>query len=128
MRKQNYFIKKKFTNGLNFEHTVFLTEKIVDNILNTVGFEIVKKHYYHEFPCIFYVTKKSEPKEVTYSKSIYQENKKVFLDYVDGQFEDIKKLNDKISKFDGEFFLFGGHIWAHYLIFNGHYILNVSFF
>ena len=121
-----YFIKKKFTNGLNFEHTVFLTEKIVDNILNTVGFEIVKKHYYHEFPCIFYVTKKSEPKEVTYSKSIYQENKKVFLDYVDGQFEDIKKLNDKISKFDGEIFLFGGHIWAHYLIFNGLRVDKIS--
>jgi len=121
-----YFIKKKFTNGLNFEHTVFLTEKIVDNILNTVGFEIVKKHYYHEFPCIFYVTKKSEPKEVTYSKSIYQENKKVFLDYVDGQFEDIKKLNDKISKFDGEIFLFGGHIWAQYLIFNGLRVDKIS--
>ena len=118
-----YFIKKKFTNGLNFEHTVFLTEKIVDNILNTVGFEIVKKHYYHEFPCIFYVTKKSEPKEVTYSKSIYQENKKVFLDYVAGQLDDVKKLNTKISKFDGEIFLFGGHIWTQFLISNG---LNMS--
>jgi len=121
-----YFIKKKFTNGLNFEHTVFLTEKIVDNILNTVGFEIVKKHYYHEFPCIFYVTKKSEPKEVTYSKSIYQENKKVFLDYIVGQIDDVKKLNDKICKFDGEIFLFGGHIWTHYLIFNGLSIDKIS--
>jgi len=121
-----HFIKNKFTNGLNFEHTVFLTEKIVDNILKTTGFEILKKHYHYEFPCIFYVTKKSEPKKVTYSKSIYQENKKVFLDYVDGQFEDIKKLNDKIRKFDGEIFLFGGHIWAHYLIFNGLRVDKIS--
>tara|TARA_Y100000310_G_scaffold330796_1_gene403100 strand:- start:374 stop:1528 length:1155 start_codon:yes stop_codon:yes gene_type:complete len=121
-----HFIKNKFTNGLNFEHTVLLTEELVDIILNIIGFEILKKHYHREFPCIFYATKKSEPKEMTYSHSIYQKNKKVFLDYVDGQIDDVKKLNDKISKFDGEIFLFGGHIWAHYLIFNGLRVDKIS--
>ena len=118
-----HWVQNKFTNALHFEHTVFLTEELVDNILKTIGFEILKKHYHDELPCIFYVTKKSEPKKVTYSKSIYQENKKVFLDYVAGQLDDVKKLNTKISKFDGEIFLFGGHIWTQFLISNG---LNMS--
>ena len=41
------------------------------------------------------------------------------MDYVDGQLDDVKKLNSEISKFDGEIFLFGGHIWSQFLISNG---------
>ena len=118
-----HFVENKFTNGLNFEHTVFLTEELVDNILGSIGFEIIKKQYHDELPCIFYATKKSERKDVTYSHSIYQKNKKVFLDYVDGQLADVKELNEKIDKFKGEIFLFGGHIWSQFLISNG---LNIS--
>ena len=114
-----HLVENKFTNGLNFEHTVFLTEELVDNILGSIGFEIIKKQYHDELPCIFYATKKSERKDVTYSHSIYQKNKKVFLDYVDGQLADVKELNEKIDKFKGEIFLFGGHIWSQFLISNG---------
>ena len=114
-----HFVENRFTNGLNFEHTIFLTEELVDIILGSIGFEILKKHYHNELPCIFYATKKSEPRETTYPHFIYQKNKKVFLDYVDGQLDDVKKLNSEISKFDGEIFLFGGHIWSQFLISNG---------
>ena len=121
-----HFIEKKFTNGLNFEHTIFLTEKIVDVILTRIGFKVIKKHYHDELPCIFYTTKKVEPKKVSYPKSLYQENKKVFLDFVDYHRSEVDELNKKIDSFEGEIFLFGAHIFSQFLIYNGLNIDKIS--
>ena len=114
-----YFIQEGFTNGLNFEHTVFLTEEIVDILLCNIGFKIIKKQYHKGLPCIFYACMKVKPKEKIYPNSIYKKNKKVFLDFVDYYQNNVKKLNEKMNSFDGEIFLFGAHIFSQFLIFNG---------
>ena len=116
-------LEKKFTNQLNFEHTIFLTEDIVDILLSQIGFRVVKKHFYEELPCLFYLCEKVESKKVFWSKSIYKKNKKVFLDFVEFYTKEVKELNKKIDEFDGEVFLFGAHIFSQFLIFNG---LNIA--
>ena len=114
-----HYIKNKFTNALNFEHTIFLTEDILYTLLNQIGFETIKKHYHEELPCIFYACKKTKPKKVNYSKSIYDRNKKVFLEFVNYYKNEVEELNKKIDNFDGEIYLFGAHIFSQFLIFNG---------
>jgi len=118
-----YYIENKFTNALNFEHTTFLTEEIIDTLLSQVGFEIVKKHYHKELPCIFYACSKREPLKIFWSNLIYEKNKKVFSDFVTYYRVEVDELNRQIDNFDGEIYLFGAHIFSQFLIFNG---LNIG--
>ncbi len=114
-----YYIENKFTNALNFEHTAFLTEEIIDTLLSQVGFDIVNKHYHKELPCIFYACSKTQPSGMYYSNTIYEKNKKVFLDFVNYYRAEVDELNRKIDSFDGDVYLFGAHIFSQFLIFNG---------
>ena len=114
-----HYIENKFTNALNFEHTTFLTEEIIDSLMSQVGFNIVKKHYHKELPCIFYACSKTQPSEMYYSNTIYEKNRKVFLDFVNYYRDEVDELNRKIDSFDGEIYLFGAHIFSQFLIFNG---------
>ena len=54
----NEMIKRKYTNGLNFEHTYFLTEEFIDFFLKSSGFELIKKDYFLEDHSIFICAKK----------------------------------------------------------------------
>jgi hypothetical protein len=112
------FLKNKFTNTLNFEHTAFLTEEITDILLNKIGFEIIEKKYYNEHS-IFYACKKSLPQNIDFKSSLYQDNKLAFLNFIKHYQKEIKNLNEQILKHKGNVFLFGGHIFSQFLIFNG---------
>lgn len=112
------FLKNKFTNTLNFEHTTFLTEEITDLLLKKVGFEIIEKEYYGKHS-IFYACKKSFSQNVEFKSSIYRNNKSLFLNYVEYYQNEVKNLNNLIEKHNGKVFLFGGHIFSQFLIFNG---------
>lgn len=114
-----HYIKNKYTNALNFEHTLFITEDIIDKILQKIGFEVVNKKYHEELPCIFYACKKNKPKKVEWDSSFYEKNKKIFLEFVDYHKRDVDDINCKIDSFDGDIFLFGAHIFSQFLIFNG---------
>ncbi len=111
-------LKKYWTNCLSFEHTVFLTEEITDIVLQQSGFKILEKQYYEDHS-IFYACEKSIPQQVEFPSSIYSTNKLIFLNYLKYHQNDIKNLNKKIEEFDGEVFLFGGHIFSQFLISNG---------
>lgn len=113
------FLENRFTNALNFEHTVFLTEENIDILLKKVGFELIEKEYYGEHS-IFYACKKVKPQDVEFKNfHLYEKNKSLFLDYVEYYQNEIKELNQQIEKHNGEVFLFGGHIFSQFLIFNG---------
>ena len=116
------FLENRFTNALNFEHTTFLTEEIIDILLKKVGFELVEKKYYGEHS-IFYACKKSIPQNIKYPNSIYIKNKKLFIDYIEYYQNEVKELNQQIEDYNGGVFLFGGHIFSQFLIFNG---LNIN--
>jgi SAM-dependent methyltransferase len=116
-------LKNKFTNQLNFEHTLFLTEDIIDIILQKVGFAIIEKVYNKGLPAIFYCCEKDEPKDIDFPTNIYTKNKKVFEDFVRYWKIEVDNLNEKIRNFDGEIYLFGAHIFSQFLIYNG---LNIK--
>jgi len=119
-----HFIKEKYTNGLNFEHTLFITEDIIDNLLKKLGFSLIKKQYYSEFPCIFYACKKADPKDISWDSTLYKKNKDIFLDFVKFHAKDVSEINKKIDSFtagtvNGKVYLFGAHIFSQFLIYNG---------
>ncbi len=110
-------LEKKFTNCLNFEHTLFLTEYFTDYLLKITGFEIVAKEYYGDPHSIFYATKKINPPEnPPFLENQYRLYKKTFLDFVSYHTDIVEELNKKISLAQELVYLFGAHIFSQYLI------------
>jgi 2-polyprenyl-3-methyl-5-hydroxy-6-metoxy-1,4-benzoquinol methylase len=112
-------LKRKYTNCINFEHTVFLTEPYIDYLLSKHGFRQVDKEYFKDDHSIFYAyVKDSNTKTIELPKGLYEHNKKLYLDYVDYHKQLIKDLNVKIDNISGDqpIYLFGAHVFAQYLI------------
>lgn len=108
------WLKKKFTNSLNFEHTLFLTEYVIDNILKSSGFKIIKKQYFDKHS-IFYACKKSNKKQLKL-KNNYIAYKKLFIKYVKDLQNTVNTLNKKINVLNKPVYLFGAHIFSQMLI------------
>lgn len=117
----NEMIKRKYTNGLNFEHTYFLTEEFIKIFLENSGFEIVEKEFFQKDHSIFICAKKNINlvKDPNLKKNYYEINKKTFMSYVKHYDDLISQLNIKISKLNSSVYLFGAHIFSQYLITNG---------
>ena len=110
-------LKRKYTNCLNFEHTLFITEPLIEYLLSSSGFEILEKKYYKDDHSIFYsCVKKEKSKIINLPKNYYEENKKVFLDYINYHEKLVNQLNNDIKKINSKEFLFGAHVFSQYLL------------
>jgi len=112
------YLKNKFVNTLNFEHTIFLTKEIIDYLLTKNNFGILEKQEFLEHS-IFYITKKNQSTIKTELPQKYKEYKNMFLDYINYYKKLISDLNNKISLSNDEIYLFGGHVFSQFLIFMG---------
>jgi hypothetical protein len=109
-------LEKKFTNCLNFEHTVFLTEEFTKYILQKAGFKILEVQPFGDPHSIFYATEKiANPSEAKLNNK-YEDYKKLFNDFVSYHKDMITELNQKIEESDAPVYLFGGHIFSQFLI------------
>ncbi|MDB2389799.1 methyltransferase domain-containing protein [Alphaproteobacteria bacterium] len=113
-----YYLKNKFTNTLNFEHTYYLTEEIIEYLLNKHGFELIECKYFHEHS-IFYAFKKTSRNTSFKDVDCYNENKSDYLDFINHYKHELINLNKRISNFKGQIYMFGGHIFSQFLLNNG---------
>ena len=111
------WLERKYTNCINFEHTVFLTEPYVEYLLAKHGYRVINKEYFRDGHSIFYATvREPSVKHVALLSGLYEKNKQVFLNYVQYHEELIKDLNSKMSQSTQPIYLFGAHVFAQYLI------------
>lgn len=119
-------LRRKYTNALNFEHSYFISEDYVDEILREHSFRILDKQYFKEEHSIFFVTEKTnlqiERTSIDYGY-LYKENKRIFLEFIASQQELVSAFNERIEESSSNIYLFGAHIFSQYLI---HFGLNVS--
>ena len=112
-------LQRKYTNCLNFEHTIFITEPYVEYLLSRNGFRKIEKRYFKADHSIFYAyIKDSNVSIASLPEGLYESNKKIFLEYVNYHKNLIRQLNikmEEISKLQS-IYLFGAHIFAQYLI------------
>jgi predicted SAM-dependent methyltransferase len=112
-----YMLKNNYTNCINFEHTIFLTEPYIEHILLKHKFEIVSKEYFKVDHSIFYCAKKVDRSlDCSLNNNLYAINKAYFNNYIQSHLQDVAQLNDLISKTDKPVFLFGAHIFSQYLL------------
>lgn len=110
------WLERKYTNALNFEHTMFLTDYFVDYLLVKYGFKITDKHFYNDHSVFYTAEKLDTPENTPELENKYDEYKKIFMDFIDHHKTLVADLNKKINDFDGEVYMFGAHIFAQYLL------------
>lgn len=119
-------LRRGYTNCLNFEHSVFLTEDSVDGLLTEFGFEVKTKKLFRQDHSIFYSVYRSKEIESKVDwNNHYERNLDIYSKYKVRYKDLIAKFNIVLtdSRNDKKIYLFGAHIFSQYLIFNG---LDVS--
>jgi len=119
-------LKRKYTNVINFEHTIFLTQPYIEYLLSKYHFRIIKKEYFNEDHSIFYACiRDSKVQSSDLPKGLFEYNKKLFLEYVNYHHQLIDELYSKIKTLrkNQKLYLFGAHVFSQYLISYG---LNVK--
>lgn len=112
-------ISLNYTNTVNFEHTILLTEPYIKYLLNKFNFRIVEKEYFKDDHSIFYSCIKDIAKKDNASlEKLYDHNKSIFLKYINYHKKLINEINIKIEnkKKKSNLYLFGAHIFSQYLI------------
>lgn len=112
------YLRCKFSNTINFEHTFLLTEHLVDMMLEKQGFKILEKRYFQQHS-IFYATAKCAPKrnvKVENNRAHYQQ---LFLELIDEYRNEVERLNNLIASVQMPVYLFGAHIFSQFLIYFG---------
>jgi hypothetical protein len=110
-------LERKYTNCINFEHTLFLAEPYVEFLLAKHGFKMLDKEYFMDDHSIFYMAVRDHKVEPTsLPLGMYETNKRLYMDYVEYHKDLIEKLNHKMSQATQPIYLFGAHVFAQYLI------------
>ena len=109
-------LERKYTNCINFEHTVFLTEPFIDYLLRRHGFDIIEKRYFLDDHSIFYATYYDKTPCQRPIPQEYEHNRKCYEDYILYHEQMIQELNMRISIHEGDIYVFGAHVFTQYLI------------
>ena len=110
-------LERKYTNCINFEHTVFLTEPYVEYLLANHGFKILAKEYFMDDHSIFYsCIRDISVAPIPLAQGLYEKNKQLYLNYIDYHSKLIADLNQIINNASQPVFLFGAHVFAQYLL------------
>ena len=110
------WLRRKYTNALNFEHTMLLTDYHVDYLLARNGLHIINKTF-HLGHSIFYAVEKRGGKiTAQMPPSKFSEYKEIFMEFINYHICTVKELNKMIDASDGPIYLFGAHIFSQYLL------------
>lgn len=110
------WLNKKFTNSLNFEHTLFLTDEHLETLLQNIGFEIIKRTDYLEHSHFFHVKKSSAPEVSVEYKNLSDVNSELLRNFIKYHVTEVNFMNEIMSNLkDKQIFLFGAHIFSQYL-------------
>ena len=107
------WLNKKYTNALNFEHTI-LIDDFIEYLFIENGFAVSDKNIYEDHSTFFLIEKK-EKKISTNIPNKYKEYKSLFLNFISYHEKLVKELNLKIKNTSKPVYLFGAHIFATYL-------------
>lgn len=131
------WFKDKFSNSICFEHTILLTEPYIDYILEQNHFRVMKKHNFENHSVFYAVIKDSENNRnnqkdfvvVNKNGGGYEENKNLFLSYVDYYKNSVCELNKQIKECVSKHktvYVFGAHIFTQLLLNMGLDSRNIS--
>lgn len=115
-----FWVRKKYSNALFFEHTYLISDDYVEEVLRKYGFRILEKKSFGNGHSLFYAAEKTDEerinaKELDY-KQLYTSNKSDFMAYVSYFEEKTREYNQAIDSAQGNVYLFGAHIFSQMLL------------
>ena len=112
------YLKMKYSNAINFEHTFYFNEEMLEYLFNKYDFKVLKKEYFRDHS-IFFVLEKVRNLKKQIIKNFYHENKKDYLNMLNYYKKLVTEINE-ITKLNNQpVFLFGAHIFSQFLIYLG---------
>jgi len=109
-------LMRKYTNCINFEHTIFLTEPYIDFLLVKHGFRLLRKEYFLEDHSIFYAAVRDRTdKSLQMPSHLYEYNQGLYREYVRHHLAMITRINHEIRATNKPVYLFGAHVFSQYL-------------
>jgi len=110
-------LDKKYTNCLDFEHTIFITEPYVEYLLSKYGFKLVGKEYFMDDHSIFYsFVRDRDVKSIPLPGDLYRKNKAIFMNYVTYYKNLIRHINKYIDESSQPIYVFGAHVFTQFLL------------
>lgn len=109
------YLERKFSNILNFEHTYLLTRDLIIYLMWQSGFELLECKDFQSHSVFYAFLKTENPRPVPIPDN-YERLQEEFLSYTNFFEREVVQLNKKISNFNGEIFLFGGHVFSQFLL------------
>ncbi len=111
-------LENKYTNCINFEHTIYFTTPYIEYFLEKYGFKISKKQFFKKDHSIFYSAEKTNllKENLIINSNLYKENKLTFDNYINFYLDDVKHINNLIWNQNKPVYLFGAHIFSQYLL------------
>lgn len=109
-------LERKYTNTVNFEHTILLADEYVAYLLAEHGFEILAKERFKDDHSVFYACAAGKPpRPAALPAGLYERNKGLFMDYVDFHLDLVRGLNGRMRATRRPVYLFGAHVFSQYL-------------
>ncbi len=109
------WLERKYTNALNFEHTMLLTDRHLDALLPEYGLTVVDKQAYRDHSFFYTAEKTAATPPVPAMPNLYGEYKALFQSFIAYHRETVDELNRIMRESQGEFYLFGAHIFSTFL-------------
>ena len=110
-------LRRKYTNCINFEHTMLLTEPFIEYLLSSNGFKIVNKRKFQEDHSLFFhAIRDSDVKALNLTGDLSGNYKQLYVDYIDYHRDLVSSLNKRIASLRTPTYLFGAHVFTQYLI------------
>lgn len=110
------WLSRKYTNAINFEHTMLFTEHHLDTMLPELGFHVLDKEQYEDHSFFYIAERAPSALPIPELGNKYEEYKKVFMDFINYHVDMVKELNEKIITSDAPVYLFGAHIFTSFLL------------
>jgi SAM-dependent methyltransferase len=111
-------LERKYTNCLNFEHTIYLSEDYIEYLLAKYGFRVLERQYFLDDHSVFYsAIRDIETESTELPVNLYRINKKLYFEYLQFHEKLVAEINKQLIKIENSrTFLFGAHVQAQYLI------------
>ncbi len=109
------WLERNYTNALNFEHTMLLTDRHLDALLPQYGLRVTDKTTYREHSYFYTAVKTSAIVAAPAMPNLYREYKALFGAFLDHHRRMVEDLNRTMRETPGEIYLFGAHIFSTFL-------------
>ncbi len=116
------WVKRGQPNGLNFEHTYLLTQTHFEELVVSLGLEIVELLDFANGHSLIYVLRKNSLKiRKLLISNLYDKVKPLYADYIDSFNKVVESIEHEISKVDktNQIYLFGSHLFSQFLLVSG---------